>query len=325
MTLKEYCNFQYGYDEIEGYRIVPPKNVEIPSTFYKYYPLTDYNVDALTNMYVYATHPNDFNDPFDCNKKLIEFKTWEDVRELLSSKYDDFKKQIPSLQAACNFCRETFKIILYKKLGLVSLAPRHDNYLMWALYAQNNGFCIEFDTNKFPFLHFGPFPINYVNDIPQTIPIGDYGGHISMLILSNVKNKWWEYEKEWRLYIPTPKGFDMKACGNEFEIKTYNFGDEHNRKFRYTTESIKSITLGTKFFDKMVTNKLSSDEVDIVCVPDTAPKEYKVLDFLAKVTEKLMMPIRLATLANFNKYEFIPISILKYSERNFRIINVKIT
>lgn len=322
MIQKEYADFLYRYDEIEGYSIVPKMKAEIPSTFYKYYALTDYNVDALTNMYVYATHPNELNDPFDCNKELIEFNTWDDVRALCPPKFDEIKKQFSSLRTACDFCRDVYMTILYRKLGLVSLAPKHDNYLMWALYAQNNGFCIEFDVGKFPFQHFGPFPINYVDKLPHTIPIGYYGGNLSMLIQSNVKNMWWEYENEWRLYIPTPIGFDMKACGNEYEMKVYNFGDEHNRKFRYTSEAIKSIILGTKFLNKLVANKLSANEMDVTCSSNIDSKEIKILDFLARITEKHQIPIRLAILSDFNKYEFMSIHILKYAERKFRIINV---
>lgn len=322
MKLKEYCGFHYGYDETEGYHIVPKNDVVPPSTFYKYYALKNNSVDALTNLYVYAAHPKQFNDPFDCNQKLIEFDTWVDVENLWGELFDKFKKTYSTLESACEESNRAYWHLLYKKLGLVSLAPRCDNYQMWALYAQNNGFCLEFDVNKFPFLHYGPFLMNYTETIPGPVCIGDVGGHIAMLIQTNVKNKWWEYEDEWRLYIPNPIGFDLKYFGSEYEMSKYNRGDEHDRKFRYPVDALKSIILGPNFFDNnMIANPVSPDEIDVVSCPDIDSLELNVLDFLARITEKIEINIKLARHSNYSHYEFIPIRIIKYTDRKFRITN----
>ena len=321
MVQKEYAGFQYGYDEIKGYHIVPREVVIPPSTFYKYYALTEYSVDALTNLYVYASHPKQFNDPFDCNEKLIEFDTWADVQNLWGDLFDIFKKTYSTLESACKESNKAYWNILYKKLGLVSFAPCYDNYQMWALYAQNSGFCLEIDVNKFPFLHYGPFPMNYTESIPGPVHIGDVGGRIAMLIQTNVKNEWWNYEDEWRLYIPNPIGFDLKYFGSDYEMSKYNRGDEHNRKFRYPADALKSVIIGSKFFDKLAANPISPDEMDVVCCPEIESLEFKVLDFLARVTEKVHVEIKLAHLSDFSHYEFIPISIIKYTDRKYRITN----
>lgn len=202
----------------------------------------------------------------------------------------------------------------------MSFASGCDNYQMWALYTQNIGFCLEFDTGKFPFLHYGPFPINYTENIPGPVHIGDVGGNLAMIIQTNIKNVWWNYEDEWRLYIPNPIGFDLKFFGNEFEESKYNRGDEHDRKFKYPIDALKSVILVPKFFDKLVANPVSLDEMDVVCLPDKS-LEFNVLDFLARITEKVEVEIRLAHLSGFSHYEFIPIHILKYSDRKFRITN----
>lgn len=321
MEMRPYCDFLYGYDEIEGYKIVSSKKDEPPSSFFKYYALTDFNVDALTNLYVYASHPKQFNDPFDCNEKLIEFDTWSDVQTLWGDLFDKYKKIYSTLESACKDSNRAYWNILYKKIGLVSLAPRCDNYQMWALYAQNNGFCLEFDVNRFTFLHYGPYPINYTEIIPGPVHIGEVGGHIAMLIQTNVKNNWWKYEEEWRLYIPNPIGFDLKFFGSEFEMKKFNRGDEHDRKFRYPADALKSVILGQKFFDKLEVNPISLDEIDVACCPDIESKEYKVLDFLSKITNNNDIEIKLAYLSSYSHYDFIPIRIIKYSERKFRITN----
>lgn len=225
----DYCGFKYDYNESGGYRVLPKRKTKLPKSFFKYYALNEYNVDALTNMYVYATHPYQYNDPFDCNELLIEFNSWNDVQGLWEEFYDELIKSHPILDSACKESRSAYWCLLYKKLGLVSLVPSCDNYQMWSLYAQNSGFCVEFDVDKFPFLHYGPFPINYAKNIPCPIQIGKVGGHIAMLIQTNVKNDWWKYEDEWRLYVPNPVGFDMKYFGNEYDMSRFNRGDENDR------------------------------------------------------------------------------------------------
>ena len=54
----------------------------IPNSLYKYYPLTEYSLDALEKAYFYLNNPKDFNDPFDCNYNLItenqrDLQDWE--------------------------------------------------------------------------------------------------------------------------------------------------------------------------------------------------------------------------------------------------------
>lgn len=320
----EYCGFRYNADGKGNHDIIPNKDVLRPKTFFKYYALTDNSVDALTNMYIYATHPNQFNDPFDCNEKLIEFDSWEDI-ELLWEKrewFDNIKKCYPCLEDACRFSAKVFKTLIYRKLGLVSLAPIYNNYLMWALYAQNSGFCVEFDVSQFPFRHFGPFPINYVKEIPYPIHISITGGSIAMLIQSNVKNSWWKYEDEWRLYIPNPNGFDMKSFGEDAE--QFNQFGEHDRKFKYPLAALRSVILGKSFFDKLLTNPTSLFEIDVICHPEENLKEKKVLDFLANLQRDKEFVIKIMHPYSFSDCIFIPIQIVKYSENKYRIVEHEI-
>lgn len=53
MLQKKYNDFLYLYDNIGGYHIVYKDGIQRSQTFYKYYALTNYNVEALTNMYLY--------------------------------------------------------------------------------------------------------------------------------------------------------------------------------------------------------------------------------------------------------------------------------
>lgn len=313
-----YCGFSYEADGRGYYHITPDKEIAKPKTFFKYYALSDFSVDALTNMYIYATHPNQFNDPFDCNEKLIKFDSWVDVKRLWDVLFVQFQNDHPNLEEACRESEKAFKTLLYRNLGLVSLAPVRNNYTMWALYSQNSGFCVEFDTNQFPFRHFGPFPINYVDIIPGPIHIGEAGGSLSMLVQTNVKNLWWEYENEWRLYIPSPDGFDMQSFGKGAE--QFNKMGDHDRKFKYPISSLKSITLGKSFFDKLTTNMISISEVDVVCDPQKNRLENQVLDFLSKLQDVSKTQVLMIMPYGFSKHLFIEMCIVNYSENKYRLI-----
>lgn len=324
MDYIEYNNFYYGYDDFTKiFDIKPKKEYQIPRTFYKYYSLNEYSIESLSDLYIFATHPNLFNDPFDCNENLIKFSSWDVAKRfLLPILETDVEKLFPTLESANQFCKRAFKAILYKKLGLLSLSVRNDDYRMWSLYAKNNGFCIEFDVSKFPFPHFGPFPINYVNRINHPITIDEFGGERAMLVQANVKNSWWEQENEWRLYIPAPNGIDMAYYGDEIDMRRLNFGDEHNRKFRYPISAIKSVILGPRFFEGLCRNNISCVEKDIICTPKHNKLKYKILDFLAYFTEKSSLLVQRTSLEDFSQFDFIQILIMKYDNCKFRIIDV---
>lgn len=55
--------------------VIPPKDKlkPLPETLFKIYPLNSNSIDALLNSYIYASHPSEFNDLFDCHKDLIEW------------------------------------------------------------------------------------------------------------------------------------------------------------------------------------------------------------------------------------------------------------
>lgn len=320
----KYCGYKYEADGNGYYKVIPNREMSKPKTLFKYYALTDNSVDALTNMYIYATHPNQFNDPFDCNEKLIVFDSLEDVQKLwdVPSLYEKNIQLYPNTVDVCKQCSHDFKTILYRKLGLFSLASKPDNYLMWAHYSQNKGFCVEFDVEMFPFRHFGPYPINYVKEITHPIHISETGGPIAMLIQSNIKNSWWQYENEWRLYIPNPDGFDMKSFGPDAE--SFNSSVDHDRRFRYLLSALRSVTLGTNFFENLTTNSLSQFEIEVEgCINDNY-KQIRVLDFLSEIQSIASLNVFITSLYDFSSYNFIPVFIMKLSENRYRISSTNI-
>lgn len=317
----QYGNFEYLYNEQNGFQIIPNNERERPQTFFKYFALNKNSVDALTNMYLYATHPNQFNDPYDCNKNLITFDTEESMKILWEVQYGDVCRTYTNEDDALTFSRDAYMTLLYRKLGLVSLTTTHNNMLMWTHYTNHRGFCIELDTNSLPFRHYGPFPINYMEDINKSVAI-ERGAYLAMLLQTNVKKSDWKYEDEWRLYIPNPVGFDMKSFGKESE--RYNRVDDHDRKFKYPICALKSVYLGINFFDSIPNMVISPYEIDIYCETKSFPLESDVLNFLSKISEQNMYNVRILIAKNgkFSGFDFIPISIIKYKEYQYRLIEI---
>ena len=318
MSKINYCGSIYETDNKGFYKITSSIISKCPQSFYKYYALSSNSVNALTEMYIYATHPNQFNDPFDCNEKLIQFNTWNDVEILWSDLFEKIKEYYSDEKQACIDSSRTFKTLIYRKLGLFSMTDSKDNYQMWSYYAHNTGFCVEFDVKEFNFRHFGPFPINYLDNIISPVNISEVGGLLAMLIQSNIKNKWWKPENEWRLYIPNPNGQDMKSFGQGEE--KFNMPNDHDRKFKYPLSSIKSITLGPLFFKDTICIKVSSDEVEFIFSDENNQLQVETLNFLSQIQSFSNISLFLAELGDFMHYKFIPIHILKLKENQYRVL-----
>lgn len=69
-------------------------------------------------------------------------------------------------------------------------------------------------------------------------------------------------------------------------------------------------------------NDKSYSEIDIDCTCDVNSLEYKILDFLSRITTKTSIGINLTCLEGFSNYRFLPIYVIKYSGSKFRISNV---
>ena len=229
------------------YNIIPDNGLSTPTSLYKYHSLSENSMDSLINSYLYATHPMKFNDIFDCHENLIDFDDNNFIRKFLSPVMSDFeiedrlKNDINELKRSVSF---NFKLIQYGDWGIVSLTENINSILMWSYYSNHKGFTIEFDYRQFPFEYYGPFPINYQKELT---PLSIKENHICICVLyqATTKSIEWQHEKEWRIFILPPLGEKLKTDGYK-NIST--FGD-HNRKFYYPIQSIKSITFGNRFFD----------------------------------------------------------------------------
>jgi hypothetical protein len=114
------------------------------------------------------------------------------------------------------------------KFGILSLTPKHLNYLMWSHYGNSHtGFCIGFDSTQLFETIGGTFgPVMYQKDIPKMDLFGDtLEFYIKQL---STKSKAWEYEEEFRI---------VKLDGSKETIK-------------YDKNIIRKIVLGYKMIQK---------------------------------------------------------------------------
>ena len=315
----EYEGWTYRYaksDSSDRWNVIYPKSIIRPNAFYKYYALSPTSVDALTNLYVYATHPNQFNDYFDCYEGLLNFKRTDEglLRSLYGSLFDAFVEQYGGCSALRKHTPSIYKVLFYSHAGLVSLSPRRDNPVLWAYYANNEGFCVEWDVAQFPFLTYGPFPVHYVDELRSA---DVHNLQAASLMQTNVKSKSWQGEDEWRLIVSNPSGWDFNTFDDKgIEQKQYSTGDTHCRKMRYPISAVRSVTLGMRFLihRDVACYSVAPGEQEVVLLNEQDVLRERILDFLVGMPFKQYIMV-----ADGNRYGFVEVSIFKLEKRRYRL------
>lgn len=261
------------------YEVITPEKVDSPRCFHKLYSLSKNGVDSLVNQYVYATHPHQFNDLFDCHEDLIEFDDEEAVRFFCNEYAKEFfpddkleraiKEDFKNLSV---FVKRNFKELIYGNFGVFSVTSNPYSILMWSYYTNHRGFMIEYDVNKFRFKYHGPFPLNYQENI-EPISVKECGVPLAVLLQANLKYKGWEHENEWRLIIQSKDRMVIPS----FE-KLKKLGG-HDRKFKYPIDAIKLVGFGNRFFAPEELN-IIDDKILHVTIKDDIELKVQILDFL---------------------------------------------
>ena len=325
--MRDYLGWKYG-SHYEGSKIMfdleLDKHYDIPRTFFKYYALSKNSVDALTNLYVYASHPAHLNDPFDCDMQLAKIEDEANAKVLWERLYDQVRSKFGiDEQSFFQYSTEVFTTLMFRKWGVLSLTDNCSNSIMWSSYANNNGFCLEWDIRQFSFAKRGPFPIHYVEKVEE-VSSKDYDVQTMALIQSNVKLQDWAYEHEWRLMIQPPVGFDMMSFGKDAD-KFNQMPDLHNRKFKYPLCALKSITLGINFFKDIADRQqviLSDSNEYHFCYQNSClqTKLLNFLDRLGKINSFVPVPIIRLIIKEGLNARTIPIEVVKINELTYRII-----
>lgn len=199
-----------------------------PPTLYKYRtpfrPQFERDRDIIVGNKLWAGSPLAFNDPFDCfpyvdlSGSERERKQWvkrygmrhfggkpRPERRRLAKQIDrglrvGFRKE-PA--AADDGAHDAWRDVL-QNTGVISLAERPDDMLMWGYYADSHrGYCLEFATAEEPFMR--AHRVQYTEQRPVYRPFDpDRRDLMERLLLQ--KATFWQHEKEWRIAKPKEVG-----------------------------------------------------------------------------------------------------------------------
>lgn len=291
---------------------------KLPAILYKYYSLSQNSIDVLAKNQIWASEPEDFNDLFDSKEFLADLSNIEKnlAFDLLKSRYDEntfselWEDENKRKKIIVEVTNENYSC-LFSKLGIFCMASKFDNEILWALYSQKSGFCIEFDSSKFPKNFIGPYPVNYVENIGP-IDYMLFGGHISFLIQITEKKNIWSFEDEYRFIVNTTSK-DYKLHRNQI-TKCFDQLNTQKRLEGFPPESISAIYLGFTFIKDECTKNyttcfISSEREQKVLLLDEIIRGKLKCYIMEKETDGMVLKrkrIEINKISDFN-YHFAEI------------------
>ncbi len=237
-----------------------------PDKIYKYYSLSKFSVEALTEGYLYASHPNELNDALDCSEFLIVAPEKIPIGsyEKFYGHHEFSREGIKELYRADTefppYCRSYINVGLSKLsnvMGVISTSCSGHSILMWPHYSQEIGFQIKIDTQKLiqsiennlgenaKLISFAP--INYVEEL-EPINFNKFKSiAVPFLYMTNIKSKHWSYEKEWRFLVEKPHmGVPFSKQG--LNINNDVVGYAKGRNVSYDSSLVEEICVAHNFF-----------------------------------------------------------------------------
>jgi hypothetical protein len=331
-----YKNFTYllkgGNHEVN----VDPVREE-PQTVFKYYYNNDNSVNALTNNYLFATHPFSFNDSIDSSELLLNLQNitkerygglFQRLMKPEALKDFDFDVIFPqdqqnSFQHIRRFIYEYFT----RQVGLISLTTQPLNILMWSHYSSESGFIIELDKqclidnlrqNNKDINNWCFRPIQYVDEL-ESINMFQEGfktPDLSFLYMTNVKRREWEYEDEWRLAIYKN---DMSVPFSFLNIGSTNYDGTQERKIFYSKDCIQSLVVGKHFFNGKNCSKVTGDLIFTI-----SNEKFKSLvqHIYENYNEKIFMSGELEKGSKFGR-SISRITLKKIADDQFQLVDLK--
>ena len=320
--MKKYGWYYNVTEDEENFKmeVIPSFNErkQLPASLFKVYSLNSNSIDSLLNSYIYASHPSEFNDIYDCHRNLIIYDDIDVLKAQLSKflgANHEFIIKIKTEQSIELASYELFYHLLYSYVGLFSMTENPENIMLWTHYCNNKGFAIEFDIDKLKnnFISHGPFQINYQKEINQ-ISIKE-GIASAALFQSNIKHISWRYENEWRLLIQPKKN-------HSFKIPNFQFCQPNaiERKVQYEIDAIKCILLGNLFFENSEM-KIINDKVLEINIYKDIEKKICVLNFI--YDNKINAGIALKN-DTFSNIEFRFFKLEKVTLNKFKLIALEI-
>ncbi len=199
----------------------------VPEFLYRYEPPEDIRLKSLRLMVnhtrqLWFSKPCCFDDPKDCNFRVDGTVTIEDAEYL----YPFFSKALTVEQKAlwqnCHLenerptvylirmLQESFDLVFNSYLetargqrGILCLSAQRDIERLWLEYARNaTGYCLEFDSNYWPFKE--AHEVKYYSLLPRFSPksiILESGQYNAVNAILTSKLDKWDYQSEWRIIL----------------------------------------------------------------------------------------------------------------------------
>lgn len=295
-------------DDEYDFEVIDPLKTSKPQYLYKHFSLNVNSIDSLMKNYLYASHPLQLNDPYDCNKRIFNLDpTPLSIFQIFLGVLETFDKTISikemyshQRQDLNDLFLEGFWQLMYSKCGIVSMSDISTNIQMWAYYSKLDGFQIKLDTHKLPENFKGPLKVRY-SPILNKIPIENNFFLPVLYQMINKENNW-DHESEWRYLVVGP---------SEMEVPLSIFRNQqkspHDRKFPYDISALIEISLGCYFFQPDELRKIERNHslFDLSkSVTLNTPLRIRLLDHLA--THPIIEP-KLIFWEKHAKYELIKV------------------
>jgi len=234
--------------EIEKFILEDLKKILLNKPIYKYADFDTGIDNILLEKTLKFSHPSIFNDPFDCNEKLLKVVT---PKIELQRLFEQVKLKVP-----VEFHKELWKNMndpekveefnkSEKDKSLIScFSELNDEVLMWSHYAEKHtGICIGFN---FPHSYEDKFILCPIKYVPKLEPL-DGECSLSRVILYwlTTKSERWTYEKEIRAITKSTLNTEYEILKYEEKfIKEVIFGcNVKNEKINETILKIKNSKL----------------------------------------------------------------------------------
>ncbi len=311
-----------NFDDNFEFQVIDPNHTPKPKFLYKHFALNKFSIESLINNYLYASHPLQLNDPYDCNRYVFNLKStsltvFENFLSGVAPGINIKSLYKNNKQELIDWFIDGFWHIMYSKCGIISTSDVSNNIQMWAYYSGMKGFQIKIETEKVPPTFKGPFKIRYSNRMVK-IPV-KREFFLPVLYQITNKEKNWQHESEWRYLVVGP---------NEMVVPYDLFSKEqdspHDRKFNYDLMLLKEITLAPYFFiddNKKIIGKNHS----VITISKsnclTTRLRIKLLDFICDHPE---IPISMIFWQTHSKYilKKITLVISKKSTRRFEMLTL---
>ena len=209
-----------------------------PSILHRYRRPTDWMLAEISKCEIYASKPEDLNDPFECSAPVcwnVDLMRRHWVDEYAPMRGLSANEALKEFESSWKWGVQRMAEGLKQKTaqtGIVCFAAKPDSIRMWAYYAESHkGICVGYDTKYRPF-NFA-ISVNYQNpDKPFDVFASlkddptEIANHIALR-----KAEEWSFEDEYRIPVNI-EGMPRLISFESAAIKEIRFGARIEPDFR---------------------------------------------------------------------------------------------